>query len=74
MMSRANSLAATERIRAMDKAQLESYVKNNYQVPPKPENLPKVKLEMESMLGKAKAWQMMKFVEEASYAFMNDEK
>jgi hypothetical protein len=59
---------ATKEIAAMDKAKRKAFIKNNYPLPPEPKDLPKVKFELETHLGKEKAKEVMKFIEEASYA------
>ncbi len=59
---------ATKKIAAQRKARVEVFFRDNYPVPPEPKDLPRMKFELETQFGKEKAKEMMKFVEEASYA------
>ena len=52
----------------MTQAKQEHFLKNNYITPPKPSELPGVKFQLETKFGKENAKEMMKFIEEASYA------
>ncbi len=58
----------TKKIAAQDKARVEVFFRDNYPQPPQPKDLPRVRFELETQFGKEKAKQMMKFIEEASYA------
>ena len=68
MMFRINSVKATKEINEMTKAKQEHFLKNNYITPPKPGELSGVKFQLETKFGKENSKEMMKFVEEASYA------
>ncbi len=68
MMFRINSVKATKEINEMMKAKQEHFLRNNYITPPKPGELSGVKFQLETKFGKENAKEMMKFIEEASYA------
>ncbi len=68
MNFKVQSQLASKQIAADRQARLDLFFSSNYPVPPEPKDLPKMKFELETQVGKAKAKEMMKFVEEASYA------
>ncbi len=68
-----NSRKATESIATADKVRRDYFVKNYYAAPPKPRELSVVRSNMERSVGKAKSNEIMKYVEEASYAVWTNE-
>lgn len=51
-----------------EKTEKTTFLQNNYPIPPEPKDLPRVKLRIESEVGKEKAVLIMKKIEEMSYA------